>query len=351
MKKNKICVFTSVNAGYLDKAITLGRSILSHDSELIDFYILLSENPKKYPIKQLASVLDKENIKILLIEQLNIPDFEQYIFKRTIVELCTAVKGRASVFFSENKGYEKVVYLDPDIYVFSTLSSIYDKLNDTDIVLIPHQNRPATIRYGVDAELTSLQFGVYNLGFFAFKKSINGAEFSRWWAKRLDDYCYDDREKGLFTDQKWCDLVPALFDGVTVLREYGYNSAPWNTHTGKMKITYGDGRVFVEDRPLVFFHFSSFDSGAGLKSCQEMGKQAEVQSELFLWYENVIKKVHKEFAKFITEWTYGLYDDGSKIKKGDRVFIKNLTESGVSAGNPFSMMGRLFIEVNNKNVK
>ena len=42
----------------------------------------------------------------------------------------------------------------------------------------------------------------------------NGAEgrrFAAWWRDRLHRFCWDDVPGGLFVDQRWCDLVPALF--------------------------------------------------------------------------------------------------------------------------------------------
>ena len=39
---------------------------------------------------------------------------------------------------------------------------------------------------------------------------------------------YEEAAFGVYTDQRWCDLVPALFDGVKVLRDPGLNVASWN---------------------------------------------------------------------------------------------------------------------------
>lgn len=136
-------------------------------------------------------------------------DLNNYLFQRKIVEVCTAVKGRALVYLLNN--YQHVIYLDPDIIVFKPLTKITQNLIDYQICLIPHQNSPAEIEYGIQAELTSLQYGVYNLGFVAVSNKTEGLRFANWWAERLDKFCFDDRANGLFTDQKWCDLAPALF--------------------------------------------------------------------------------------------------------------------------------------------
>jgi hypothetical protein len=341
--KKKVAIFTSINSFYLDKAINLGRSVNAvHDN--VDFYIVMSENTDSYKFIELGKLLQNENIKLIPISDLNINRFEEYVFQRTVVELCTAVKGRAIVYFAEKLNYSKVIYLDPDIHVFKPLDNIIELLDLHDTILIPHQSRPAKIQYGIDAELTSMQFGIFNLGFLAVSNRKCGLEFANWWAERLDRYCFDDRAKGLFTDQKWCDLAPALFDNVFILRDLGYDSAPWNTHTGQMAFLYGSGKIYVDDYPLVFFHFSSFDSGTGLRSCQQMGYRGQVQAELFIWYGLRLIPIREKYEKYITKWTYGVYFDGSKIEDKDRLIVKTLSERKVKFGDPFTISGKHFIK-------
>lgn len=343
MIKNKVAIYTSINAVYLDKAVNLGRSILRlHDD--VDFYIVMAESEEAYNYKDVRGILGSEGIKIISIQNLDIERFSEYVFQRTVVELCTAVKGRALNYFMDKMNYGKVIYLDPDIHVFAPLSRILDQLNKNEVILIPHQPRPAEIQFGVDAEITSLQYGVYNLGFVAVSNVGAGRDFSKWWAKRLDKYCFDDRKRGLFTDQKWCDLAPALFDNIYVLRDLGFNSAPWNAHCGQMRFEYGTGQIFIDNFPLIFFHFSSFDSGAGLRSCQQMGSLGLVQSELYMGYNSNLKPIRDKYKNHISTWTYGCYSDGAIIDDKDRLVVKNLFEQGIKIGDPFSISGKHFIK-------
>jgi glycosyltransferase involved in cell wall biosynthesis len=60
----------------------------------------------------------------------------------------------------------------------------------------------------------------------------------------------------MFTDQRWIDLVPSLFEH-HILKDPGYNVAYWNLHERDVAWT-GDGFV-VNGRPLTFFHFSGYD--------------------------------------------------------------------------------------------
>jgi hypothetical protein len=341
--QNKSCAFTSINAYYLPKAIALGRSVVRENPN-IDFYILLAERDVKYNYVKLKKFLLKDGIHLISISKIGISDINQYIFQREIVEACTAVKGRALIYFQSI--YDKVIYLDPDIVVFNSLNPIIERLNSSDIILIPHQNSPAEIEYGVDAEMTSLQFGVFNLGFVAVNSRPEAIKFSNWWANRLDKYCFDDRANGLFTDQKWCDLAPALFSNIYVERTPGFNVAVWNSHCYDLFIGYGSGEVFAmsNDHPLVFFHFSGLDSGEGLKSSQAMGNNGAVHRELYVWYVEHTNRIANEVKDFVVPWTYGFYYDGTKVEKIHRKICKKLLEIKKEVGDPYSESGKFYIQ-------
>src|SRR5205807_1871850 len=83
------------------------------------------------------------------------------------------------------------------------------------------------------------------------------AAFLRWWEERLEDDCRIDVAHGLFTDQKWIDLVPGLFPSTAILRDPAYNVAFWNMHERQITRE-GDG-YRVNGRPAAFFHISGFN--------------------------------------------------------------------------------------------
>ena len=60
----------------------------------------------------------------------------------------------------------------------------------------------------------------------------------------------------MFTDQRWADYMPSLFNH-HLLKDPGYNVAYWNLH--ERPLTCADGRIYARNLPLRFFHFSGFD--------------------------------------------------------------------------------------------
>src|SRR5205085_5341651 len=112
-----------------------------------------------------------------------------------------------------------------------------------------------------DNELSALRHGIYNLGFLGVRNGEEGRRFASWWADRLQQFCYDDIPRGLFTDQRWADLIPAYFPDHKVLRDAAYNVCTWNlTHrnvTGPLR----DG-LLVNGQAIAFYDFSGLDSVA-----------------------------------------------------------------------------------------
>jgi hypothetical protein len=79
-----------------------------------------------------------------------------------------------------------------------------------------------------------------------------------WWEERTLKFGFDNVAEGYFVDQLWINLVPIYFKGVKVLREFGYNAAPWNLHE-RRNIKFDNGEYSMEDDSiLTFYHFSSY---------------------------------------------------------------------------------------------
>jgi hypothetical protein len=171
------------------------------------------------------------------------------LFTHDVVELCTAVKGEMLCHLL-SQGAQKVLYIDPDIAVLESLAELEILLDHHDVILTPHQVEPDEEPHAIcDNEIGSLKHGVYNLGFLGVAATPDGWRFARWWRNRLLEHCYDDIANGLFTDQRWCDLAPAFFSGLHILRDPGYNVASWNLSRRPISIHH-DGRITAAGHTL-----------------------------------------------------------------------------------------------------
>ena len=298
--------FTSITANYLPKARVLAKSVKRHNPDAVFHLVLSDKVPEEFRID------DEPFDSLILTKDLGIVDLRSWIFRHSVVELCTAVKGPAFVRIFEVTNADKVVYLDPDIVVLHNLNDLSNILERAGVVLTPHQVVPdVTDDAIIDNEICSLKHGVYNIGFLAVKRNEEGLSFIHWWRDRLMKYCYDDIPNGLFTDQKWVDLAPAFFNDIFILRDKTYNVATWNL-THRDVRSYNDGTLTIDSSPVKFFHFSGFDSGA-----QEvmLKKYTDKNSPLFKLRKWYVQELNKEGQKRLGNLpcVYSFYSNGELI--------------------------------------
>jgi len=218
-----------------------------------------------------------------------------------------------------------VIYLDPDCQVFSKLEEVFELVSTgkADVILTPHITDQESTSYGIwSHEIAALKHGTFNLGFFVVANRPNGREFLRWWAQRLVDYSHIDFLTGTFTDQKWANLAPYIFDKVTVLTERGYNVATWNL-TGRKLTRSESGEWLVNKKPLRFYHFSGFGHDFAWAD-SELENFAKSEPDLIaLWDEYKTLYHHNRLAHPAPHWHWGIRNSGATISQGDRKELLN----------------------------
>lgn len=323
-----VVAFTSITPNYLAKARVLASSLKRFHPE-IQFHLVLAEaetglSTEGEPFDAIVSLGD-----------LGLAAKRAWIFEHTVVELCTAIKGLYSERVLACPEVEGVLYFDPDIAVLGSLDPVLEGLHDASILLTPHQIQPEKEPDAiVDNEVCCLRHGVFNLGFLALRNSEVGRSFAQWWSRRLMAFCQIDLESGIFTDQRWVDLAPALFDEILVLRQPGLNVATWNfTHrhlAGKAPY-----EVEVNGEPLSFFHFSGFDSGAQLWMAIKYAEAMPVVFDLRNWYIHSCAEMgQREVANI--PWQYGFYDNGATVQTEDRRLYRKTPDLRLRFSDPFT---------------
>ena len=74
----------------------------------------------------------------------------------------------------------------------------------------------------------------------------------------LDVYKRQDKDHGLFTDQRWCDLVPAIFDKVKILKQPNLDVASWNIYGRNLEKSSANdmSSILIDGYPLLTYHYS-----------------------------------------------------------------------------------------------
>ena len=328
----KVHVFTSAAFNYIPKVRMLFQSLRKHHPE---FVLHLALADKMHPeIDFSAEPFDE----IMPLADLGIPSATGWAFCHRIVELATAIKPFALQKLLARDDCEKVLYMDPDTVAFSRLDDILAALDKDSLVLTPHLTSPEQTLEGVmDNEISCLKHGIYNLGFIGVKADDEGKRFAKWWGDRIYQFCRDDIKNGLFTDQRWIDLVPAFFNGVHIMKSGRHNVATWNLRSRAFKGSMAQGFT-VNGEPLGFYHFTGFDSGAHRAMADKNACGNESVLELIYWYTTATRDLSQDpLAK--VQWAFGNFSDGSKISNAQRIVFRDRVDVQAVYPDPFEVNG------------
>jgi len=307
----RTAVFSIISPNYRHSVRVVMASAARHHPDW-DRFVLLVGGEDSVP----------ESFTTVPLEDLHLPNSRQFCFRYSILELNTAVKPWMFAYLFA-RGYDRVVYIDPDVVIYSPLREIEEAPPETFLILTPHLTNYAKGDHH-PFERTILLAGTYNLGFLAVMRRPQLQMFLDWWQERLEFQCVVDPEHGLFVEQKWIDLVPGLFDGVMILRHDGYNVAYWNL---RQRHVAGEGAAAtVNGQPLRFLHFSGFDPvDPGMVSRHDIAlRVAETgdADKLFKDYLAAIRAAGYESSRN-APYGFGVFTDGTRLPDAARVAYRN----------------------------
>lgn len=321
-------VFTVCSVNYLAKAVVMMESITDN----IERVIFLADKKRTLDI-------NIGDIKIIFTEDLGLDRHNELAFKYNIIEFNTSVKPWIAMYLL--KDFNKVIYLDPDTFVFSSLHSILQELQGCSFLMTPHSfSSPQDLERPSDTDL--LKFGVYNLGFFACNQDENAFKILSWWHGKLLDECFYEPGLGLGVDQKIAELIPVFFEGVKISRNRGLNVAFWNLH--ERSVSKEDGIYHINcTEKLIFAHFSSYVSPKIIASKQSRFVEGDRSDFLELLEIYQMKLDSLDFDLSYEDEVYGYdYVKGYLITPLARRFYYHMLNAGrVVVDNPFESK-RLF---------
>lgn len=320
-------VFTAISSNYLPKARVLANSVKRHHPDWLFVVALMDEPPPGF------TLAEEPFDRILGPAELGLDNWRTWAFRHRVVEICTACKAPAATQLLD-EGIDKLIYLDPDTVVMNSLAPLEKLLDQHPVILTPHllsaENKLDEIR---DNEINILKHGIYNLGFFALRNRGQGRDFAFWWRKRLEHFCYIDYANGLFTDQRWCDLAPALFDELLILRDPGYNVATWNISHRPLSIDPTAG-IRVNDKPLRFYHFTGYDSGWGIDAVRRYCATDAPVWALWDWYAKAVND-QGQSELGTTPWSLARFDNGNPITDEMRLLYRARKDLQQTYPDPF----------------
>ena len=245
---NAACTIVSPN--YLAYARTVSASYLKQHPEHRFFILIVADL-----LLEDRKIFEGEGFTPVMLMEIGLADVRGEAMKYDILELNTNVKPTFMKYLIRTFDLESLIYLDPDIFVYSPLTPVFEALDGgASAILTPH----LTTLIDDDklpGEQDMLYNGTYNLGFVAVRRCEESWRLLSWWERRCLDLGFSEGRTGLFVDQKWMNLAPGMFDQVKILRHPGCNMAYWNLHERTLA---EDGENYVVSGwvRLSFFHFS-----------------------------------------------------------------------------------------------
>jgi hypothetical protein len=174
------------------------------------------------------------------------PDYAAVRGRRTAVEFFfTATPVFVRHCFGREPAAERMTYLDADLFFFGPPSAVFAEQGEASVGLVPHRFPARLAGRAI--------YGTYNVAWVSFRRDRDGLAALEWWRERCLEWCHDRLDQGRFADQGYLDEFPRRFGGVRGLDHPGINAAPWNMDG--VRIAERDGRLSVNDRPLLFYHF------------------------------------------------------------------------------------------------
>ena len=306
--ESKLAVVTTVTSDYLYRSIALERrlKLLVPQAELI--VVCVDNEP---------SITKAKNI--VFGDHLRLPRYGQMLRSVTPSGMCCMLKPHAVSYALSEMNFDRVIYLDNDIYVYNNLDALIEALGHHDLVITPHLLEPKGISH-TPTESHLQAYGTYNAGIFGVRKSKPAMEFLRWWGNWLLDPRHLNESSGY--DQCWLNFAPAFCETTHVFRDVGYNVAYWNLSERDLKLT--DNGFFCKGKPLVTFHFSCFDpsSPSQLMKCQSFcnyrpSKEFEVLGNTIvkLWIESGFDPNSQRL------YAFHCWEDGSEVTIEQRNWI------------------------------
>ena len=111
---------------------------------------------------------------------------------------------------------------------------------------------------------------MYNVGWLTWRREVRAYDCLRWYRCKSLEWCYDVVEDERYADQKYLDFWPSQFAGIHRIDHKGANLAPWNV--GNYRISTAGEKIYVDDDPLVFYHFHGLKNGNDLESWRALIK-------------------------------------------------------------------------------
>lgn len=247
-------------------------------------------------------ILAKLNLARLIaipLDAFESPQLQAVKGQRTAGEYCWTCTSHVIRYVLDAYQLPEVTYLDADLCFYAKPSILLEEFEQSgaSVLITEHRYTPRYDRSAI--------YGIYCVQFMTFKADARGLAALQWWQDRCLEWCYARVEDGKFGDQKYLDDWTIRFDGIHVLQHIGGGVAPWNVQ--KYKLTQQSESLYVDELPLVFYHFHAYKYYAN--GIHGFGANYLLPDEAVNWlyrpYASALIRAHAEIRQSVPEFNSG----------------------------------------------
>ena len=234
---------------YLTRGLALIESLRRTETSEWEIFVVCMDEMTHIVLRALAL----PNVQLVPSHEIEARDKELFAVKptRTVVEYYWTMTPTVLLRILErNPAVNRLTYLDADLFFFSSPQPLFDELGSRSILIHEHRFSPAQAQLGSGN-------GKYNVGLLSFNRAATAFEALRWWRERCLEWCFARTENGKMGDQMYLNDWPDRFSDVAVLEHCGGGLGPWNHDQYRFRKD-GNGLPWVNDVPVIFYHFHSF---------------------------------------------------------------------------------------------
>jgi len=255
-KKYKKIAFTIANKRDLPFALTLAESFISHNPDS-KFTIIFADWIYHKRESKIFSELLEKGVNFMfwpeLKNKVQIDIIEHLFFKYNGFEMQTLILPFVFEYLIKS-GFEKIVYIDYDIYCIGSISKIIKLLDNYDIILPDHQ----IISKNKKRKKTEKDVVTKNKNRFKFiglRASSNSTISCIRWREKTYDISTFGLPGEVYEDFERLKFLPRKFRNTYDVKDLGYNFDSRLLKQGNVRKK--NGKWYADDNEIVFIQFNN----------------------------------------------------------------------------------------------
>ena len=287
---------TLFDSNYLLKGLAMIRS-LAHYCPGMKVYVLCMDEQTKHIIER----LDLPFAKCITLAEVENEELLKAKTDRGVAEYCWTLSSCFTWYVMQNHPeIDFLTYVDADLLFYSDVQPLFDEIGEASIAIIEHRFTPRL----QDREVN----GRFCVEWNTFRRDEQGLACLSRWREQCLEWCYYRLEDGKMGDQKYLDEWPSRYSSCHILMHPGAGIAPWNYAQYRFGKD-ADGKITVEDVPLIFYHFHQFqllENGKFDRLSTFYTSECAEPNAVYEAYETELKKCLVDIRAVVPDFKGGL---------------------------------------------